>query len=132
MDVRVFGRLDIVAGIGMLGLGLAWLLGLAPLRFFGKEIMVLFGTLKVSSAFGFGLDTAVRGLVALIGGFGFLRGRAWAWWLSALYLVEAIPANVVRAPHNVPWAAFVFTIMALKIAWLVYRFKFFRPLGGTR
>ena len=131
-DVRILGLLDVVGGAMVVVIGVAWSLSILPLppSWIGQEAMVLFGTVRVSSPLGFGLARSLRGVITVITGYGFLRGRAWGWWLSLLYMVEAIPSNIVIAPDYPRWAIFAFTCMALNTAWLTYRFRFFAPLGG--
>jgi len=129
-DVRILGKLGVVAGAIGVVIGLGWILGLFRHDFAAREILTLFGALRVRSPLGLGVSQGVRSLVGVIIGFGYLRGRPWAWWLALLYLVEAIPGNVILAPQRVGWAVFAFSCMALKAGWLTYRFRFFKPLGG--
>ncbi len=127
-DVRVIGFIHVLSGFALLARGLLIILGVLPP---GPDLGVptLFGAIWITTRLGKGIEQLIIAPLALIRGYGLLRGRAFGWWLYTIALVELtydwIAYGHVRPLMMVP----ILVLNALQGAWLIYRWRLFRPFS---
>jgi len=131
-DMWLMGVANILFGAFGFVSGAAFISGFASPLVESLPRIYLFGIFPINSLLWQGVGSALHGLAFVVGGWGLLRGRAYGWWVTLLMALSGVRWLLDKFVHYPYGCSIWFAILALVVAWLLRRARFYRPFGRKR
>lgn len=131
-DMRLMGVAHVLFGACLLVSGVAFISGFAFPPAQPLLTIYIFGLLSVNSLFWQSVGGLLHGSALVVGGWGLLTGRAYGWWITLLMELIGVRFLLVEFEHYPYWNSVQFALLALVVAWLLWRAHFYRPFGRKR